>query len=123
VITGADHPASNPYKETQIKLVAILPEVTSNVVVVEDEDTFRMWSNTSNWPNGQLPQAGEYVEIPSGWKMILDIAETPILQMLTVNGKLYFAGDKDVHLKAYHINVKVGELHIGTETEPHPRNA
>jgi len=55
--------------------------------------------------------------------MILDIEETPVFTMLTINGKLYFAGDKDVNLHAYHINVRAGELHIGSETAPHPRNA
>jgi len=55
VITGADHPLNNPYKETQIKLEAILPVVTDTVVINEDEAEFRMWSNASNWPNNQLP--------------------------------------------------------------------
>jgi len=91
VVMGTNHTANNIYKETLIKLEAIMPVVTEVVVINDDEADYRMWSNASNWPNGQLPQAGDNVEIPSGWKMILDIEETPVFTMLSINGKLYFS--------------------------------
>jgi len=124
VITGNDHPANNPYKETHLKLEAIMPnEVVEVIVEKETESDFRLWSNTTNWPNNELPKEGDYVEIPSGWKMLLDIAETPIFTMVTINGELHFSDDLDVHLQAFHILVRAGELHIGNETKPHTRNA
>jgi len=90
---------------------------------VETESEFRKWSNASNWPNNTLPKEGDYVEIKSGWKMILDVKETPVFTMVTVNGLLYFSDEMDVHLQAFHILVRAGELHIGNETRPHPKNA
>jgi len=46
------------------------------------EDTVRYWSDTASWPSGVLPVEGEDVEILSGWNMILDLAETPKLNIL-----------------------------------------
>ena len=45
--------------------------------------------------------------------MTLDLAETPQLVLLRVNGILRFKDDMDVHLKAKHIYVRAGELLIG----------
>jgi hypothetical protein len=55
--------------------------------------------------------------------MILDIAETPKLKLMRVNGLLSFSNEMDVHLKAKHIFVRAGELQIGTETNPYLYNA
>jgi hypothetical protein len=63
------------------------------------------------------------VHILSGWNMILDIEETPILKLIRVNGILSFSEDMDVHLQAKHIYVRAGELHIGNETNPYQNNA
>jgi hypothetical protein len=87
------------------------------VEVVESE--FRYWSDKKNWPNETLPIAGDNVHILSGWKMILDIEETPIIDLLRVNGILIFSDEKDVHLQSKHIFVRAGELHIGNETNPY----
>ena len=59
----------------------------------------RLWSDVSNW-GGTLPQEGDDVTIPSGWNMILDLEETPILSSLTVNGRLSFLqmADRNIHL-------------------------
>jgi len=73
-------------------------EVIEVIEEVETESDFRKWSNTSNWPNNELPKAGDHVEIKSGWKMILDIEETPIFTMVTINGELHFSEKMDVHL-------------------------
>jgi hypothetical protein len=55
--------------------------------------------------------------------MILDIEETPILALLRVNGVLTFSPNIDVHLRAKHVFVRAGELHIGSEEEPFPNTA
>ena len=60
------------------------------VEVVETEDTKRYWSDPLNWPNEVLPAEGDDVIIEPGWDMILDIAETPILNSLEINGILTF---------------------------------
>ena len=48
------------------------------VEVDEPEAEFRLWSDPKSWPNEELPKEGEDVHIMSGWKMIMDIPETPI---------------------------------------------
>jgi hypothetical protein len=63
------------------------------------------WSDPSNWPEERLPEEGEDVDILPGWNMILDLEETPILNMVTINGRLTFLNDEtnpiDVNLRAY----------------------
>jgi len=81
----------------ELHLVATRCIGECNVVVVEEEteETVRNWSDASNWPNEVVPQEGDDVEIPSGWNMTFDIAETPILNSLTINGYLFFSDDQD----------------------------
>lgn len=54
------------------------------------EAEVRYWSNPQHWTSGEVPAAGDDVEIESGWNMILDIPETPELQLLRINGILTF---------------------------------
>jgi hypothetical protein len=68
-----------------------------------------------------LPKAGENVHIEPGWNMTLDLAETPELVLLRVNGILRFKPDMDVHLKAKHIYVRAGELIIGSKDKPYEK--
>jgi len=55
--------------------------------------------------------------------MILDIEETPILKLIRVNGVITFSDEMNVHLRAKHIFVRAGELHIGNETHPYNHTA
>jgi hypothetical protein len=43
--------------------------------------------------------------------------------LIRVNGVLTFSEDMDVHLKAKHVFVRAGELHIGNETHPYEHSA
>jgi hypothetical protein len=89
---------------------------TINETEVESE--YRRWSNASVWPSGKVPVAGEDVEIKSGWNMLYDVAESPIIDMLEINGRLTFEPEKDLHLRAKYIFVRAGELIIGNKTNP-----
>lgn len=82
------------------------------------ESTLRLWSDPLNWPDERLPEDGEDVEILKGWNMILDIAQTPKIKHMQLNGKLTFREDMDIHLQAHTILVRAGELHIGSEEAP-----
>lgn len=48
----------------------------------------RKWSDVKNWKSGALPVEGEDVLIECPWTMLLDIAETPILNSLKIKGVL-----------------------------------
>ena len=59
-----------------------------------------LWSKDSSWPSGQKPQAGEDVHIIPGMNIVLD-EETPVLNLVTINGRLSFLDDDNpVILKA-----------------------
>lgn len=81
------------------------------------EDTARLWSNPDDWPSGAIPVEGDDVVIESGWNMYLDIAETPLLNSLEINGRLSFRDEDglDITLNSYLIWVHAGELFVGTE--------
>jgi len=51
--------------------------------------------------------------------MLLDIAETPILLLMQVNGRLTFDQTMDINLRAKHVFVRAGELIIGTAAAPY----
>jgi hypothetical protein len=71
------------------------------------DNKIRKWSDVNNWPNKVLPKTGEDVEILCPWKMVVDIKETPILGILTINGELIFDGSlPSVNLRAKYIYVK-----------------
>ena len=86
------------------------------------EEGTRRWSDADNW-GGELPKEGEDVEVPSGWNMVLDLAETPIFKSLTINGRLSFMTGMDVHLRTKQIFVRAGEFLIGNETAPFENQA
>jgi hypothetical protein len=94
------------------------------VVDREEEGYIRYWSNAADWTNATAPTEGANVEVQSGWNMVYDLEEpSPILEMLTINGRLTFTNDTDHHLRAKHIFVRAGELHIGSELYPYQHNA
>ena len=49
----------------------------------------KLWSDTTTWTSGVLPQAGEDVQCESCATIILDV-DTPCLNLLIVNCKLVF---------------------------------
>lgn len=54
--------------------------------------------------------------------MVLDI-DTPILQILTLNGRLSFLNDTDLHLQAKQIFIRAGELIVGYDEKPFANKA
>ena len=63
-----------------------------DVADVDVEDEFRYWSKLEDWDDtiDHLPVAGEMIEIIPGWNMMYDIEDSPVLEMLTINGRLTF---------------------------------
>jgi len=64
-----------------------------SVAVVEIETTTRNWSDSASWTaTGMVaPLAGEDAVVEAGWNMIYDLeGDSPIFQMITINGRLSF---------------------------------
>ena len=54
----------------------------SDVEEQELEDTVRYWSDPASWDSGEVPVADDYVEIMSGWNMIFDLEDSPIIDTI-----------------------------------------
>jgi len=91
----------------------------------EIEDTPRLWSQWATWGSA-LPVDGDEVVIDRNWWVLLDIAETPRLKSLEINGRLSFKDDAtlpNVKLQSETIFVRAGELIIGASDAPFSQNA
>jgi len=87
------------------------------------EDRVRYWNVSTDWPDGKVPVEGDDVHIESGWQMVFNLNPSPVYKLIRVNGKLTFENTTDTHLKAKHLFVRAGELHIGYEEYPMEKKA
>jgi hypothetical protein len=56
--------------------------------------------------------------------MLFDLEESPIFNMVEINGRLTFEdAEKDLHLRAKYVYVRAGELIIGSQETPYSKNA
>lgn len=85
-------------------------------------DDFRVWSNTSMWPNDRLPEEGEDVLIPGDIYVVVDM-ELPRLGKLIVNGGLELDDERDHMIEADFIIVDGGRLAIGYPDTPFQHQA
>jgi len=80
-----------------------------------------MWSNKDSW-GGTLPVDGDDVVIEPTWWVELDLAETPKLNSLEINGRLTFKDDSvglpEIKLSSGRVFVRAGEFIIGKEDAP-----
>ncbi|XP_053372850.1 fibrocystin-L-like [Mercenaria mercenaria] len=113
------------YRSVQAKIVVhvagygIAKEIASSDVGFQYID---IWSSIFTWGGGPLPQEGEFVVIPSGMTLLLDI-DTPVLSVLLIQGKLIF-DEKDLELQSNIILISDGGLlQIGTEEKPFKHKA
>ena len=81
-----------------------------------------LWSDPATWPSGEVPAAGDAVEITRDMDVVLDI-DAPGLRSLTIQGSLTFSDARDLSLESEWIYVPGGELTIGTADKPHSSKA
>jgi cell migration-inducing and hyaluronan-binding protein len=79
------------------------------------------WSDPDTWPNRKVPVAGDKVTIARDKDVVLDVSP-PALGGLSIDGKLSFSNAVDLELTTEWIMLH-GELAIGSEENPHTRNA
>jgi len=82
------------------------------------------WSETATWGNDNLPVAGDAVSIPKGRHLLVDVASTPILNTIIVEGSLIFPSDDSDEttvrtFDARLILVQGGYVEMGTEAKPY----
>ncbi|KAG2496270.1 hypothetical protein HYH03_005503 [Edaphochlamys debaryana] len=82
-----------------------------------------LWSRNSTWGGGPLPGDGDWVRIPEGITVLLDISPPP-LDMVVLEGNLVFDDTADyINLQTRYILVMGGNLTIGTAEKPYPGRA
>ena len=81
-----------------------------------------LWSSTFTWGGGPLPRAGDFVIIPQGQTLVLDV-KTPVLAYLLIQGgELIFDDEQEDDAVELHTEgvliVNGGKLQVGTEENP-----
>ena len=81
----------------------------------------KYWSDPNTWPDKLVPSKGNIL-IPPGENIIYDVKESPLFDVITVNGQLSFIDDVEkfptLNLNTKYIFVRVGKLFIGSEDKP-----
>ncbi|KAL4228553.1 Fibrocystin-L [Mactra antiquata] len=82
-----------------------------------------VWSSSFTWGGGPLPEAGDFIVIPSGMTILLD-TDTPVLSFLLIQGGKLIFDEKDVELQSKVIMITDGGLfQVGTEEVPFQHKA
>lgn len=68
-----------------------------------------LWSAARTWEGGQLPQAGQRVQIREGHAVVYDIQSSAVLRSVHIGGTLSFASDKDTRLETGLIKIQAGD--------------
>jgi hypothetical protein len=91
---------------------------------VPNENRTRYWNNSEDWPNNTIPGEGDNVHIEPGWNMVFNLnSSSPVYKLIRVNGILTFDNTTDTHMKAKHLFIRAGELHIGSREYPYQKKA
>ena len=104
-----------------LKSGLLLP-TTALLLMASGANAQSLWSDPATWPSGQVPAAGDAVEIARDMDVVLDV-DAPGLRSLTIQGSLTFSDERDIHLESEWIYVPGGELTIGTTDNPHTSRA
>lgn len=82
------------------------------------------WSEPATWDYDSPPEEGDAVEVPDGQHLLVDVASTPKLAFVLVEGSLIFPSNDLDHTEekffdAGYIMVRGGYLEVGTEEFPY----
>lgn len=83
-----------------------------------------LWSSDTTWGGEFQPMDGESVYVPSGLNLMVDIDESPMLNLVMVEGTIIFPSNDtntDHHRKfhARYIFITNGTMEVGTEKYPY----
>ncbi|XP_041373046.1 fibrocystin-L-like isoform X2 [Gigantopelta aegis] len=129
-IGGATCVVTPPVTDTQITCVtgsstsqktSVRVEISGNGIATQTSASFEyvdVWSSRFSWGNQDPPADGDFVVVPKGQTLLLDV-DTNVLKMLLIRGGKLVFDNKDVELKAENILiVDGGTLQVGTREVP-----
>ena len=76
-----------------------------------------LWSSPYTWGGGPLPIEGDFVIVPSGQRLVLDI-RTPVLKIVLIQGGELIFDDESNGIELHSENILItdgGKLEVGTE--------
>jgi hypothetical protein len=80
-----------------------------------------LWSQGSTWDTGKVPESHDFVQIDQGCVVVYDLASSPPLAEINIDGSLVFALDKSTELTVSLLLIEPsGKLEIGTAAMPLP---
>jgi hypothetical protein len=89
---------------------------TTNQTTFVKEDFIRVWSNTTQWPQGVLPSPGDNVTIPGEWTILMDM-DPAFMNVFQVQGDV-IVDDRDTVVMANYIWIRAGSFRAGNTTHP-----
>lgn len=111
------HPLNDSMALEHDRLLNLLPQDQASHVATRSGN----WSNSEIWKNGQLPDAGATVLIPSGVEVNYDVPHDTTIFGLRIDGILAFSRETDTTLNIDTIVVSpTGTLDIGSLCSPIP---
>ncbi|XP_053388767.1 fibrocystin-L-like isoform X2 [Mercenaria mercenaria] len=114
-ITGPHIGSIQTKVEVQVSHNGIANEVSTGDADFQYVD---VWSSPFTWGGGPLPEIGDFVVIPSGTTILLDM-DTPVLSFLLIQGGNLIFDEKDLELQANIIMITDGgHLQVGTKDQP-----
>ncbi|XP_054766411.2 fibrocystin-L-like [Lytechinus pictus] len=113
--------AHSPSERSQVRV-----QVGSNGIATQDNADYfyiDVWSSVYTWGGNDPPIEGDFVIIPQGQTILLDVT-TPILSVLLIQGGEMIFDEADIELHAEYVVVTDGgHFEIGTEDEPFQHEA
>lgn len=76
------------------------------------------WSDPNTWGGDAPPRDGDTVVVPKGQVLLVDIASSPRLYAVFVEGSMIFQDGQDQQFYSNFILVRRGRLEAGTECRP-----
>ena len=108
--------------QSRLLKTALLLSIATLLGLASGANAQSFWSDSSTWPSGQVPAAGDAVEITRDMDVVLDV-DAPGLRSLTIQGSLTFSDERDISLESEWIYVPGGSLTIGPADNPHTSKA
>lgn len=128
ILFGLNHPTSEQMM-SNISGMQNMPGIStmqdmssshSDLTVIRNIDN-GAWSNPAIWQNGRLPSEHDHVTISKGTVVTYDEQNSPVLDKITVKGKLEFIRTKSTSITFGNMTIdRTGYLEIGTNNNPIP---
>ena len=109
------HGPMSAKQDEHAALLNVFPRDQATAIAVNDGP----WSAAATWNHGQAPASGSKVLVPEGVDITFDLADSPTLNWIRVDGGMSWATDKNTRLTVETLMVNsTGSFQLGNEDNP-----